>query len=145
VALAPLCVGLQPPVAGPVIERFAPVGRYAGHWGLDFAVVSGTAVRAADAGTVTFAGTVAGNRTLTLDHGGGLRTSYSYLSTATVERGDYVDESIILGTSGNGHGSPALHFSVRVGPRYVDPLAIVGCRVTTPSRALRLVPAREAR
>jgi len=140
-----LCVGLARPVEGPVERGFAPTGRYAGHWGIDWVVPAGTEVRAAGPGTVTFAGTVAGNRTLTLDHGGGLRTSYSYLSTATVERGDYVDESIILGTSGNGHGSPALHFSVRVGARYVDPLAIVGCRVTTPSRALRLVPAREAR
>jgi murein DD-endopeptidase MepM/ murein hydrolase activator NlpD len=138
-----LCAGLARPVEGPVQRVFAPTGRYSGHWGVDWGVPEGTKVRAAGAGRVVFAGRVVGNLTLTVDHGGGLRTSYSYLSEVMVRRGDHVGESTILGTSGGGHGSPALHFSARIGPTYVDPLEILGCRLAEPSRALRLVPVGE--
>jgi murein DD-endopeptidase MepM/ murein hydrolase activator NlpD len=136
------CIGLLQPVDGPLASAFAPIGRYGGHWGVDWVVPEGTAVRAAGAGTVSFAGSVAGNLTATVDHGGGLRTSYSYLETVAVKPGQPVAESTTLGTSGTGHGAPALHFSVRLGETYVDPMAVVGCRLSTPSRALRLVPAR---
>ena len=140
---AELCAGLTRPLHGPVQREFAPTGRYSGHWGVDWVVPEGTEVRAAGAGTVTFAGTVAGNLTLTVNHGGGLRTSYSYLSVLLVENGDHVAEATTLGASGGGHGTPALHFSVRVGSAYVDPLRVVGCRFATLSHALRLVPVRE--
>jgi len=139
------CVGLARPVDGSVERGFAPTGRYSGHWGIDLGVPAGTDIQAAGPGAVSFAGTVAGNVTVTVDHGGGLRTSYSYLSAVAVERGDRVVESTILGTSGSSHGSPALHFSVRVGTTYVDPLQIVGCRITRPWRGLRLVPVRDSR
>ena len=138
------CVGLLQPVDGRMASAFAPIGRYAGHWGVDWVVPEGTAVRAAGVGTVSFAGSVAGNLTATVDHGGGLRTSYSYLATVAVKPGQPVAESTTLGTSGTGHGAPALHFSVRLGETYVDPMAVIGCRLSTPSRALRLVPARAA-
>jgi murein DD-endopeptidase MepM/ murein hydrolase activator NlpD len=139
------CAGLTPPVDGPALQAFAPTGRFSGHWGVDWGVPAGTDVRAAGPGRVTFAGFVAGNLTVTVDHGGGLRTSYSYLSTVVVERGEHVSESTSLGTSGAGHGSPLLHFSVRLGPTYVDPLRIVGCRLAGPAKALRLIPVRENR
>jgi murein DD-endopeptidase MepM/ murein hydrolase activator NlpD len=138
-----LCAGLARPVEGPLQRGFAPTGRYSGHWGTDWGVPEGTNIRAAGPGKVTYAGTIAGNMTLTIDHGGGLRTSYSYLSAVMVRRGDHVTEATTLGMSGVDHGSPALHFSVRIGPTYVDPLAILGCRLTEPSRALRLVPVGE--
>lgn len=137
------CVGLAVPVEGPVQQGFAPTGRYSGHWGVDIAVAAGTPVRAAGSGVVSFTGTVAGNLTLTVDHGGGLRTSYSYLSKVTARRGDHVTESTVVGQSGAGHGRAALHFSVRVGSRYVDPLRMVGCRPADLSSALRLVPVRD--
>jgi murein DD-endopeptidase MepM/ murein hydrolase activator NlpD len=138
------CAGLLQPVDGPVAATFAPRGRYAGHWGVDWLVPEGTGVRPAGAGIVSFVGSVAGNLTTTVDHGGGLRTSYSYLGSVAVTRGQLVTESTRLGTSGIGHNVPALHFSVRLGDTYVDPLATMGCRLSTPSRALRLVPARES-
>ncbi|MFQ5948287.1 MAG: M23 family peptidase, partial [Acidimicrobiia bacterium] len=71
-ALVPTCTGLAAPVGGPVIRAFAPVGAYGGHWGIDFGVEVGTTVRTAAPGEVTFAGTVAGNRTVTVHHGGGV-------------------------------------------------------------------------
>jgi len=54
------CIGLSPPVEGPVVAPFAPEGRFAGHWGVDFAVSPGTPVLGADGGVVSFAGEVAG-------------------------------------------------------------------------------------
>lgn len=139
------CIGLTAPVDGMVQQGFAPTGRYSGHWGVDFAVTAGTPVRAAGPGVVSFTGTVAGNLTLTVDHGGGLRTSYSYLSGATARRGDLVTGSTVIGRSGPGHGPAALHFSVRVGTTYIDPLRVIGCHPVDPSQALRLVPHRDGR
>ena len=107
-----ICVGLAAPVDGPVVAGFAPIGRWAGHWGVDFGADPGTPVRAAGAGVVSFDGTVAGNRTVTIDHGGGLKTSYSYLETASAGPGRVMAGSVIA-RSGRAHGSEALHFSVR--------------------------------
>ncbi len=137
-----VCAGLAPPVDGSPVRRFAPDGRYSGHWGVDWGIPVGTSVAAAGPGTISFTGVVAGNLTVTVDHGGGLRTSYSYLGSVLVEKGQHVDVSSVIGTSGRSHGFPGLHFSVRVGDTYVDPLSIIGCRDSYPSQALRLVPVR---
>ncbi len=121
------CAGFEHPVGGPVIERFAPIGRYAGHWGIDFDVPSGTAVRAADAGVVTFTGVVVGNRTVTIDHGG-VRTSYSFLTRILTSRGATVGRGQVIAVSGHHGGRPSLHFSVRIRDVYVDPEPLLVCR-----------------
>ncbi len=76
-----VCAALRPPVDGVIVRGFAPVGRFGGHWGVDFKADPGTPVTAAGGGVVTFAGSVAGRLSVTIAHGGGLRTSYSYLDT----------------------------------------------------------------
>ncbi len=139
VAERPQCVGLNWPVAGEVIAPYAPSGRYAGHWGIDIGTESRSVVRAAGSGRVTFAGDVAGNRTVTIDHGGGLRTSYSYLDERLVRAGSWIERGETVGRSGSPHAIPGLHFSVRVSGAYVDPLAWLGCQTYEPARALRLV------
>jgi murein DD-endopeptidase MepM/ murein hydrolase activator NlpD len=133
------CVGMQLPVDGPVIAGFAPVGRYAGHWGIDVAAPPGTTVRAAAPGRVTFAGTVAGRRSVTVDHGGGIRTSVSYLARVDVPVGSVVAAGDPLGKSGSAHGHDAVHFSVRVDGDYVDPAVWLVC-LHSPYRGLRLAP-----
>lgn len=135
------CVGLAWPVAGAVVRPYAPVGRYAGHWGIDIATDAGTEVRAAAAGTVTFSGTVAGNQAITIDHGGGLKTSYSYLSGRIARRSAYVTRGSVIGSTGQAHDSNALHFSVRRDGVYQDPIRFLGCRARGPGGAVRLVPA----
>lgn len=135
------CVGLDRPVPGPVVELYGPIGRYAGHWGVDLGATPGTQVRAAAGGTVTFAGSVAHNLTVTVEHGGGLKTSYSYLAEVSVGRSARVARGARLGSSGPAHGSDALHFSVRVDGRYVDPLRYLGCHARGPAGAVYLVPA----
>lgn len=145
VLLAPIhveaisCPGLVMPIDGEIVRPYAPIGRYAGHWGIDIAAAEGSAVGAADGGTVSFAGEVAGVKSVTVDHGGGLRTSYSYLSEIGVRRGQWVAERATVGYSGLDHELTALHFSVRVGDVYQDPQRWLGC-LSVPHPALSLVP-----
>ena len=133
------CAGLRAPVPGPIVTSFAPVGRFAGHWGVDFAADPGTVVGAASAGVVTFAGSVAGRLSVTLSHGGGLRTSYSYLSSISVGVGDRVAERSAVGLSGPAHGTAVTHFSVRLGDQYQDPASWLEC-LRSPAAGLRLAP-----
>jgi len=77
---------------------------------------------------VTFAGTVAGMRTLSLDVGSGTLISVSYLEEVSVSGGTLVRLGDELGRSGLAHGRPALHLSVRQAGRYVDPVPYLGCR-----------------
>lgn len=115
------------PVVGPVIRAFdppdSPYG--AGHRGIDIAVASGTPIYAPAAGTVTFAGKVGGHLFLTLDHGGGVASTYSWLSELRLRKGDVVAMGALVALTGWAHpGSPtpSLHFGVKVGTAYVDPL-----------------------
>lgn len=131
------------PVSGSVVRAFAPIGLYGGHWGMDIAAARGSAVRAADGGYITFAGSVAGVLSVTISHGGGLRTSYSYLDEVAVAPGEHVERSRIIGRSGEDHGLEALHFSVRVGDGYRDPARWLGC-FKAPHSGLSLVPVQAA-
>src|SRR5947209_1444726 len=61
-----------------VVRAFAPPPRpwLPGHRGVDLGAAPGTIVRAAGAGTVSFAGRVAGRGVVSVAHPGGLRTTY---------------------------------------------------------------------
>ena len=124
------------PVSGAVARPFVePRSRYgAGHRGADFVAPPGTPVRAANAGEVSFAGSVAGSLHVVVAHPGGLRTSSSFLATVAVRRGQRVARGDVVGTAGGGTGDHAgvLHFGLRVGDRYVDPMAPVRRRPTSP-------------
>ena len=121
----------RPPVVGPVTRGFdAGTSVYgAGHRGIDYAVPPGTEVRPAGPGVVVFAGEVAGATHVVVDHGAGVRTTVSFLASVTVRVGDRVGTGSVLGTSGGrdddtGHGGGVVHLGVRVGDRYVDPVAL---------------------
>ena len=118
------------PVSGPVIRGFDPPEDPfgAGHRGIDIAVPIGTDVLAPAPGTVAFSGKVGGHLFVTLDHGAGLTTTYSWLSATTVRRGDVVTAGQAFAATGTGHpGStvPHLHFGVRLAGAYLDPLAFL--------------------
>jgi murein DD-endopeptidase MepM/ murein hydrolase activator NlpD len=136
-AIAAVC--LSPPVEGPVITGFGPVGQYGGHWGVDYAARVGEQVRAPASGRVTFAGSVAGMRTLTIEPVVGFKISLSYLATVGVSSGGYVRRGQVVGSAGAPHGVPGVHLSTRIDGRYVDPAGWMGCRETDITRALRLV------
>jgi murein DD-endopeptidase MepM/ murein hydrolase activator NlpD len=119
------------PVTGPVIRDFDPPDNPfgSGHRGIDIGAAVGTTVRAAAAGTVTFAGPVGGRLFVTLDHGAGLESTYSFLDAVLVRRGEVVPQGRALGRSGSGHAGgpvPHLHFGVRLQDAYVDPLDYLG-------------------
>jgi hypothetical protein len=130
------------PVPGAVARTFVePRSRYgAGHRGVDLAAAPGTAVHAANGGEVTFAGSVAGSRHVVVGHAGGLRTSYSFLAGVTVRRGQTVARGDVVGTAGGADPEHlgVVHFGLRVGERYVDPMALFAPADLT--RLIRLVP-----
>jgi murein DD-endopeptidase MepM/ murein hydrolase activator NlpD len=119
------------PVVGPVIRGFDPPSSPygSGHRGIDVATPVGSVVRAPAPGVVSFAGMIAGQRYLTIDHGGGLRSTCSFLSGLLVRRGDLVAQGEAIALSGAGHPgdvTPSLHFGVRLNGQYVDPLDYLG-------------------
>ncbi|HWC31871.1 MAG TPA: peptidoglycan DD-metalloendopeptidase family protein, partial [Actinomycetota bacterium] len=121
---------LAPPVDAVIARYFDdPASPYGpGHRGIDYAVAAGTRVRAAGDGVVSWAGSVAGNLSVTIDHGSGLETTYSMLASLEVTRGEAVDEGRFLGTAGRDHdgASAGLHFGVKLHDDYVDPLDHLG-------------------
>ena len=125
-----------------VVRRFDPPPQpwLAGHRGVDLAATPGVTVRAAGTGTVTFAGRVAGRGVVSVAHTGGLRTTYQPV-TASVTVGDVVTTGTPLGTLDVGHpGCPAaacLHWGLRRGDLYLDPLALLGLG------RVRLLPAAQ--
>ncbi len=137
--LAAAAVCLVAPVSGPVTEPYAPSGQYSGHWGVDFAAEVGDEVHAPVAGTVSFAGSVAGMKSVTIQPVSGFKVSISYLATVGVVRGTVVRRGSVVGRAGLEKGMSGVHMSTRIDGQYVDPVGQMGCRATDISRALRLV------
>ena len=131
------------PVTGPIIRGFdppdSPYG--SGHRGIDVAAPAGTRAVAPAAGTVTFAGPVGGRLFLTLDHGGGLTSTFSWVSALLVRRGDAVVAGQPVALTGGCHPGdvePCLHFGVRLDGVYQDPMAYLGALEVW--RLIRLAP-----
>ncbi|MFI6096605.1 M23 family metallopeptidase [Lentzea sp. NPDC051213] len=125
---------LPPP--HPVVRTFhAPATPFGpGHRGVDLAGAEGTPVLAAGDGVVVYAGAVAARTLVSVEHRGGLRTTYEPVAPA-VAAGRPVRRGEVLGHLQPGHcASPCLHWGVRRGAEYLDPL-----RLVSPGR-VRLLP-----
>ncbi|MEU3271758.1 M23 family metallopeptidase [Saccharomonospora sp. NPDC006951] len=109
-----------------------------GHRGVDLAARENQEVLAAGAGLVLYAGPLAGRGVVSIEHDGGLRTTYEPVSPR-VAVGDQVHQGQVIGTVVAGHAGCAtdvcLHWGVRRVTEYLDPLRLV--RTGTP---LRLKP-----
>jgi murein DD-endopeptidase MepM/ murein hydrolase activator NlpD len=107
-----------------------PATKYGtGHRGVDLAAPAGTPVRAADTGTVVYAGMLAGRGVVSIQHPGGLRTTYEPV-TASVAPGDHVQAGQVIGTLDAGHPSCApadcLHWGARLPDgSYLDPMSLL--------------------
>ncbi|MFF0904319.1 UNVERIFIED_CONTAM: M23 family metallopeptidase [Kocuria sp. CPCC 205316] len=116
----------RPAVVG---EWVPPAQRWAqGHRGVDLDAASAAIVRAPAAGTVSFVGFVVDRPVLTLDHGGGVRSSFEPVESALVA-GDRVRRGQVVGAlRGRDHCGPrtCLHWGVRRDGEYVNPLQFVG-------------------
>lgn len=95
------------------------------HEGIDIAVPEGTAVHAAQSGTVILAAYTGGyGNYICIDHGGGLSTCYAHLSSYAVSAGASVSQGSVIAASGNTGNStgPHLHFEVRINGAAQDPM-----------------------
>ncbi|MGV3758238.1 MAG: peptidoglycan DD-metalloendopeptidase family protein [Actinomycetota bacterium] len=110
-----------PPVDAPVLDPFRPPESpwQAGNRGIEYDTAEGTPVRATAAGSVVFAGQVAGHRHVTVLHPDGVRTSYSFLTEIHVVLGQRVEQGQPLGEAG-----PGFHLGARRGDAYFDPAAL---------------------
>jgi murein DD-endopeptidase MepM/ murein hydrolase activator NlpD len=119
------------PVVGPVLRAFdAPRTAFgSGHRGIDIACRIGTPILAAASGTVTFAGSVGGQRYVTVTHADGRQSTASWVDAVLVRRNDAVVAGQALATCGFGHVGaliPHVHFGVRMPDgTYVDPLVVL--------------------
>ncbi|MER8224839.1 M23 family metallopeptidase [Streptomyces sp. NPDC094143] len=122
-------VGLRPPVLRgwePPATVYGP-----GHRGVDLAAAPGAPVRAVAAGRVAFAGRVAGRGVVSVELTGTgdppLRTTYEPV-TASVEEGEEVEPGEVIGTvaaSGFHCTSPCVHWGLRRGGTYMNPLGLL--------------------
>lgn len=112
---------------GPVriVGQFAaPPGPYAaGHRGIDLAASPDAPVTAPADATVRFAGVVVDRPVITLDHGGGVLSSYEPVAS-TVVAGQPVARGAVIGhlASGGHCAASCVHVGVRVDGEYVSPL-----------------------
>src|SRR5690606_32001833 len=91
-----------PPVDAAVIDPFRPPDQpwLSGNRGLEYDTGAGAIVYAIGSGLVVFAGPVAGQLYVTILHGDGIRSSYSYLSSISVTEGDRVWGKQGIGSTG---------------------------------------------
>lgn len=113
------------PASGRVVRAFdPPATRYgAGHRGVDLAAHPGEPIVAALGGTVTFAGDVAGVSWVTVDHGGGLTTTYGPVAPRIVRAGSVVSAGEVVGFVAA--GARHLDWGARFDDAYIDPLSLL--------------------
>ncbi len=118
-AKANIGISLIKPISGVITSRFGASSsiRRSSHTGLDISAPSGTAIKAAAGGTVTFSGYKGsyGNM-LVISHGNGVQTYYAHCSKLYVGTGTQVSQGqtiAAVGSTGNSTG-PHLHLEVRV-------------------------------
>jgi len=111
------------------LSRFHPLlNRIRAHKGVDYAAPTGTPIKAAGDGKVTFAGKQNGyGNVLILDHGNGITTLYGHMSRfagarlgARVKQGDVIG---YVGMTGLATG-PHLHYEYRVNGTFKDPRTV---------------------
>lgn len=112
-----------------VLRTFDPPDKpwMSGHRGVDLeAMHDGVPVTSPESGTVSFVGVVVDRPVITIDHGGGLRSSFEPVESR-LTAGTLVSKGETIGTLQPGHcGALAcVHWGIRRGDAYVNPLEFV--------------------
>lgn len=138
-AIAPASGGAVTPRAGtwdwPVAPRPAVVRAFdppdkpwlSGHRGVDLQTAAdGAPVTSPESGTVSFVGVVVDRPVITVDHGNGLRSSFEPVESS-LRTGAAVSKGDVIGTVVTGHcaSTPCVHWGVRRGEDYLNPLSLV--------------------
>jgi murein DD-endopeptidase MepM/ murein hydrolase activator NlpD len=118
------------PVDGPrvIIEPYVqPLTPYGpGHRGIDIDCTENHNLYAPADGVVHFSGIVVDRFVLSLEHAGGVLSSYEHVWSWLVE-GDVVTKGDLIADLISGHlGKGCVHIGVRVGGEYVSPLLFFG-------------------
>jgi len=113
------------PVSGKVATDFIA----SKNTGINIDAPAGTAVRAAENGTVIYVGSgVEGYGNLVLiRHPNGYVSAYAHLAATSVNKGDTVSRGDSIGTVGmtGSVSHPQLHFELRMGATPVDPIPLL--------------------
>ena len=108
-----------------VSDRFGASRGSRRHAGIDLRAPKGTAIYAADGGTVTKVSSSGSyGKLIVVDHGGGLVTKYAHCDSIGVSVGQHVAKGEKIGTvgrTGNATGN-ILHFEVLINGKAVNPL-----------------------
>jgi murein DD-endopeptidase MepM/ murein hydrolase activator NlpD len=133
----------RPPTDAPVLDPFRlPDGQYgAGNRGIEYDTIDGDLIRSAAAGEVVFSGAVAGSLFVSIEHPGGLRSTYGFVSNLLARVGTRVDAGDVVARAAG-----PFHFTVRIDGIYVDPAGLFGSllrRVTLVSDRSRPWPAED--
>jgi len=98
------------------------------HEGIDIDNVTGTPIKAAGTGVVTFSGTTSdyGNMII-ISHGFGYQTVYAHLSNSDVKAGQNVSKGQVIGAMGSTGRSTGshLHFEVHLNGIQIDPEGVL--------------------
>lgn len=102
-----------------------PIRWLSGHRGVDLQAGPGATVRAPARGVVVYAGILVDREVISLQHSGGLRSTYEPV-TPEVAVGDIVQQGQAIGRLTSGHRAGALHWGAKYsGDVYIDPLSMV--------------------
>lgn len=119
---------LTRPVSGVLTSRYGyRWGRT--HTGIDIGAPTGTSIKAASSGTVTFAGWKGSlGNLVVISHGNGIQTYYGHCSKLLVSSGQKVSAGQVIakvGSTGRSTGSH-LHFEIRVNGASINPQGYIG-------------------
>ena len=135
---------LSAPVPGVLLRPFdggtSPYS--AGHRGVDLAADEGAEVRSAAMGKIYFNGQVAGRPSVSVDHGNGLRTTYTPV-VGTLPEGTEVTAGELIGhLAGPPHCDPryCLHWGLTDGTIYHDPMLYLKSHLSGCCRTARPHP-----
>jgi murein DD-endopeptidase MepM/ murein hydrolase activator NlpD len=98
------------------------------HQGIDIANKTGTKIRAAGDGVVTFAGYKSGwGRMIMINHGYGYVSQYAHCSTLDVLEGQVVSRGEVIATCGSTGRTtgPHLHFGIQLKGTFIDPMKVL--------------------